>query len=728
MNSKKYSGLKSKKLKLHSHLKWSSYFIFVLVAGGVQHGILQQKAFGQDNPIGGVGEVFGKPMFIGSGGAIHEIDAFLYIDGIDLNGDFPGVTGKLSRDLMPEGIKITFDLKWLEEGSSILFEYVIKNSGTIPYQDLRFFSFFDGELNQEINTFFNEYGWFEGSPGRGYIDNLPEYWMIGEPGYVTDGKIIESLQKGILENINLIPNEEALLDDVSMALGFDLGDLHSGENKFISILISSSDDKFNGLFLSQTDNDHDLAEVLTFSGESSITEDKIPPILPDLPPSEDLGCNPTAIPNSILDLIAWDNFDGAISVDCVVGNVQGDNCFKYQDFLYSATDSSGNTSSGTVVYSWKEDRVPPVLPELPAEVNLGCNPETPPKGNGGLVASDNCDGFIDVAFSEGEIFIENCTRRQIITYTATDSCGNKGSTSVAYTWKEDRVSPVMPELPQGGELGCNPEIPSLDTELQNLFAIDNCDGLIEVNYSVGEIEENGCHRKLMYVFSATDSCGNTESKIVEYTWKEDNISPVLPELPSGEDLGTNPPQLPTGVNGLTAWDQCDGEIPVNWTANEILENEFERQQTFTYYAEDECGNVASRDVTYYWEVHSEEFADVSEFIDYDIQWRLDYRTGLLMGTISIVNPEISKITISQKLHLAFNSSTDQRLWSPDGTDDNGIHFVDLSIAFVSAIQQVGNKDKVLDPGESILVGEFEFYSLRRTPPQKELFELRSNLK
>jgi hypothetical protein len=205
------------------------------------------------------------------------------------------------------------------------------------------------------------------------------------------------------------------------------------------------------------------ADPNTCTATFTVTPDVTAPVLPDLPAGGFIGCNPTELPACVTDLIATDNC-GPVPVTCVPGEITGPDCDKTQIFTYSAVDECGNKVSETVTYTWKVDLAAPVLPDLPEGGYLGCNP-TPPTCTEGLIANDVCDGEVAVICDAGEI-TGDCIKTQVFTYSAEDACGNEVSETVTYTWKVDLAAPVLPDLPEGGYLGCNPtELPVCDREL-----------------------------------------------------------------------------------------------------------------------------------------------------------------------------------------------------------------------------------------------------------------------
>ena len=107
--------------------------------------------------------------------------------------------------------------------------------------------FVDHEIDQAINTFFNEFGSAIGAPGAG------QTWEIDEPGYIF-GDIYDNFTSSALDNTNAInPGDFPLGEDVSMALAWDFS-LAAGETALVSFLLSDTVVPA-GFYLAQTDPD-----------------------------------------------------------------------------------------------------------------------------------------------------------------------------------------------------------------------------------------------------------------------------------------------------------------------------------------------------------------------------------------------------------------------------------------------------------------------------------------
>jgi hypothetical protein len=126
-----------------------------------------------------------------------------------------------------------------------------------------FIAFFDHEIDEATNTFFNEYGAATGSPANG------QSWEIDEPGYLF-GDIYDNVLAGSLDNSNGVPITAP--DDVSMALGWDFS-LNPGFVATIQLLLSDKAPN-SGFYLSQTDPDSSV--TIYYSSSLNVAPVPIP--------------------------------------------------------------------------------------------------------------------------------------------------------------------------------------------------------------------------------------------------------------------------------------------------------------------------------------------------------------------------------------------------------------------------------------------------------------------
>jgi len=124
-------------------------------------------------------------------------------------------------------------------------------------------AFFDHEIDETINTFYNEYGSVNGTPAAG------QSWEIDEPGYVF-GNIYDNFTVGALDNSNGVPSSAP--EDVSMALGWNFI-LGAGETAYLNLLLSTNAPT-SGFYLVQTDPDSQAS--LYFSSTLDIKSSSVP--------------------------------------------------------------------------------------------------------------------------------------------------------------------------------------------------------------------------------------------------------------------------------------------------------------------------------------------------------------------------------------------------------------------------------------------------------------------
>ncbi len=179
---------------------------------------------------------------------ITSVHAYqIYESGAFLNSSTLGATSLAYLDsgvddFAGSGIDLTYTNGLDGSGyGSLTWEFANNTSSTLS--DVSLFGYVDAEIVETFNTFFNEYGEYVGITGAGSGDINPDSWEIDEPGYVF-GDIYDNLLSGSLDNTNAVPM--GFEDDVSFALGFELGDILAGETWTMTLMISETD--IGGLF------------------------------------------------------------------------------------------------------------------------------------------------------------------------------------------------------------------------------------------------------------------------------------------------------------------------------------------------------------------------------------------------------------------------------------------------------------------------------------------------
>jgi hypothetical protein len=149
--------------------------------------------------------------------------------------------------------------------------------------------FLDADINQDANTWFNERGAATVAAGGATS------WEIDEPGFGTtySGDIYDHYNSGIFDN-TAFNGQADMVEDVAMGLGFDFGNLGTGDQLVFEILISEIGIGSGwGTVLHQWDNDDGLGgDNLYFAGRYNIV--RVPP--PDPDPVPNPNPNPSTVP------------------------------------------------------------------------------------------------------------------------------------------------------------------------------------------------------------------------------------------------------------------------------------------------------------------------------------------------------------------------------------------------------------------------------------------------
>lgn len=206
-------------------------------------------------PLGTGGSVHGQTISVGSGGEIFETQAFLNVAGLDLNGGAIGTSAQLDLDsLAASGLSVGFGASLQDGNSDLLMSWQITNT-TSSALDVTFLHFVDAEIDETLNTFFNETASTSGTPAAG------QGFEVDEPGFVF-GDVFDNLLAGSLDGINIFPPAE----DVAMALSFALGPLAGGASAVVDVMVSEDGDFLGPFAITHTDTDPGSPTAITYSG------------------------------------------------------------------------------------------------------------------------------------------------------------------------------------------------------------------------------------------------------------------------------------------------------------------------------------------------------------------------------------------------------------------------------------------------------------------------------
>jgi hypothetical protein len=163
-------------------------------------------------------------------------------------------------------------------------------------------------------------------------------------------------------------------------------------------------------------------------------EDTEPPVLHNVPPDRDLGCNPERIPDCdeiLAGVTATDNCDPDVRVTCTYRDI-AIGCLRIRSFILAAADECGNVTVRKVVVSWTVDTTPPIV-RCPDNITVQAQfPDCLVRVTWRVKAEDDCDPRPSITCNppSGSFF---GLGTHTVTCTATDRCGNSSSCSFTVT-------------------------------------------------------------------------------------------------------------------------------------------------------------------------------------------------------------------------------------------------------------------------------------------------------
>ncbi|MBK7408639.1 MAG: HYR domain-containing protein [Saprospirales bacterium] len=247
----------------------------------------------------------------------------------------------------------------------------------------------------------------------------------------------------------------------------------------------------------------------------------------------------------------------------------------------TATDDTGNT--GTCTFEVTVGSLSPEFSATPNNITVNCASDVP--GNQGVQAFDDCDGQIQVFFTQTGLPL-NCPGAGTVTntWTATDSDGHT-ITHTQIVTVADGIAPVLSSLPSDITVSCLGDVPGN----QGITAMDNCEGLLTPVFIQSAAPPCAGVGIVTNTWLAQDCVGNSTVHIQTVTIV-DNAPPVF----------NNPPQNITvscsgdvpAAQGLTATDNCGGTVPVVFAQSILPICPGQGVVTNTWTATDCAGNSA----------------------------------------------------------------------------------------------------------------------------------------
>ncbi len=321
--------------------------------------------------------------------------------------------------------------------------------------------------------------------------------------------------------------------------------------------------------------------------QSIVVRDNTAPLITNVPADITLDCGQVA--PAVPQVFVTDNCDP--NVEIVFAETNTSSTFDCTTSYvitrsWEAVDRCGNRTTREQTITVGGDSELPILTGVPADRTVSCeeNISNLPSVN----ATDNCDPNISVDFFENQLGGDCPHAYQLVrTWAATDPCGNIVEQSQTITI-EDNVAPVITGVPSDVSESCTGDF---DTTIPDVFATDNCDPNVFVQYAENTIP-GACPGSFETIrtWSATDACGN-ETISTQRILVGDNEAPVFMNVPA--DLTIECGSL-SELPAPFATDNCDGDLEVDFVENRVdgsCPGEFIIQRTWS--TQDVCGNMTS---------------------------------------------------------------------------------------------------------------------------------------
>ncbi|GAA0744325.1 gliding motility-associated C-terminal domain-containing protein [Gaetbulibacter jejuensis] len=317
---------------------------------------------------------------------------------------------------------------------------------------------------------------------------------------------------------------------------------------------------------------------------------------------------------NIDDLNNWLNSNGGAIASDLCGNVTWTNDFTELSDLcgatgsatvtFTATDDCGNFSTTTAIFTI-EDTLNPVISTVAADQTVQCD------GSGntdelqawldtqaGAVAIDQCSTITWTNNYSGLLDQCGATGRALVTFTATDECGNSSSTTALFTIL-DLLNPTIDTEASDLTVECDGagNVDDLNDWLTNnggAIASDVCSDVTWTNDFDKLADACGATGSATVTFTATDGCGNSSTTTAIFTIV-DTTAPTF-TVPADVTI-----ECDQDANDLTLTgdvtdeaDNCDAGLEATYS-DAVADGNCANESviTRTWSVTDDCGNTAT---------------------------------------------------------------------------------------------------------------------------------------
>ena len=322
--------------------------------------------------------------------------------------------------------------------------------------------------------------------------------------------------------------------------------------------------------------------TVSCSQSIGVTDQAAPEFVEALPMDATVSCD--AVPAAAV-LTATDACDGMPAVAFTGTLSDDDDCASNYTLLrsWTATDDCGNSTTHEQTLTVVDETAPAWTTELPADTTVSCD-AIPAAAT--LMATDNCDGDVEVTFNEGSA-AGDCAQGQTLTRTwSTMDCAGNSLAHVQTITVVDTTAPVI-SGPLSLEIDCS------DWGMDTLYASvsDNCDADIELQLLSEEEFSGSCAGNYLLTYVAMDACGNADT-LIQSIDLTDTEAPVFTFVPQDTTLSCDDDFGVGSLGTAEAMDNCDSEVEIGYSDSLVLLNDCAgtAEVIRTWTAEDECGN------------------------------------------------------------------------------------------------------------------------------------------
>ncbi|WP_317292986.1 T9SS type B sorting domain-containing protein [Aestuariibaculum lutulentum] len=266
---------------------------------------------------------------------------------------------------------------------------------------------------------------------------------------------------------------------------------------------------------------------------------------------------------------------------------------------WTATDDCGNKTSADQIIT-VIDTTPPSINTTATNIEIECGVTDPDAlqnwldSNGGATATDNC-GEVIWSNDYGQNTTVDCDGNGIlVTFTATDACGNKTTTTATYIIK-DTTAPTITTAAAAYVAECDGagNVTELNDWLNSnggAVATDDCSVIIWSNNFTILSDDCGNTGSATVIFTATDACGNESTTTATFTI-EDTTPPVL-TVPADVTIECTEDETSANTGIATSTDTCS-DVTITESDDVVTACGNTKVITRTWTATDECGNPSS---------------------------------------------------------------------------------------------------------------------------------------